>query len=85
MGFSRPATSRLRNGGAALDLLRSPNSRRRAPSSGLIARDQIARVKQAALECREVEHQLKVGAPMQKSISGVFLPRQRAFAERWLA
>ena len=66
-------------------VLRSPSSRRRALSSGLIARDQIARVKQAALECREAEHSLKVGAPMQKSISGVLLPRQRAFVERRLA
>ena len=53
-------------------VLRSPSSRRRALSSGLIARDQIARVKQAALEFRKAEHLTKVGAPMQKSISGAF-------------
>jgi hypothetical protein len=34
----------------------SPNSRTRALSSGLIARDQIACVTQAALECREAQH-----------------------------
>ena len=65
-------------------VLRSPSSRRRALSSGLIARDQIARVKQAALEFREAEHLTKVGAPMQKSISGAFAAPPCAFVKRRL-
>lgn len=34
----------------------TPGSRRRALDSGLIARDKIARVMQATLECREGHH-----------------------------
>jgi hypothetical protein len=47
---------------------KSPNSRGCAPNSGLIARDQIARMKQAAPEGHKVEHTLNVGRPVQMSI-----------------
>jgi hypothetical protein len=44
-----------------------PELHRRALSSGLIACDAIARVKQAALVCREAEHASKLGTPTQMS------------------
>jgi hypothetical protein len=37
-----------------------------------MARDQIAWMKQAALECREAEHVSKVCTPAQMSIIGAF-------------
>ena len=61
-----------------------PSSRRRALSSGVIARDQIARVKQAALGFREAEHLTRIGAPMQKSISGTFAAPPCASVKRRL-
>jgi hypothetical protein len=47
---------------------KSPSSRRRAPNPGLIARDQIARMQQAALECREAEHASYVCTATRMSI-----------------
>ena len=47
---------------------------------GLIARDQIARTKQAALECREAEHVSKLGIRIQMSIAVLILRRQFASA-----
>jgi len=46
---------------------RSPNPRSSA-SAGLIARDQIARMKQAALERRKAKHTYKLGTTLQMSI-----------------
>jgi len=51
-----------------LEILRSPTSRTRQLSSGSIARDQIARMKQEKRECREADHAREVGTPTSMSI-----------------
>jgi hypothetical protein len=47
--------------------LKVPELAKAALSSGLSARDQIARMAQAASEGREAEHSSNVGAPRQMS------------------
>ena len=46
-----------------------PELAKRAPNPGLVARDQIARMTQAALECRQGQHALKLCTFSQMSNS----------------